>query len=103
MIRHNAFRISTGELTTFNINELSYAAPAVAPGGQRFFHNTALYDSTGNKVTDLNLKKVEHSCIGKLPNGNDAYYAIAFEEGSQRGCIGDILAHDLETGKCFPL
>ncbi len=97
------YRISTKELTTFEISELNYTAPTVAPSGNRFYHETHVYDSLGNKVLDLNVNKSEHSSIGKLANGNDAYFAIAFAEGPNGGCIGDIIAHDLTTGECIPV
>ena len=98
-----AFRISTSELTTFNLNEVNNVAPGVAPSGDRFQHRAKVYDNMGNPVLDLNKGPVEHSCIGKLANGNDGYFAIAFAQGPQGGCIGDIIAHDLTTGECFPV
>ncbi len=97
------YRISTGVLTSFSINDLNNAAPAVAPSGNRFYHENEVYDDSGNILLELNENSVEHSCIGKLPNGNDAYFAIAFAEGPLGGCIGDIIAHDLTTGLCFPV
>lgn len=98
-----AFRISTNELTVFNIEDLYDTAPAVAPSGSRFYHESLVYNSLGNSSLDLNESAVEHSCIGSLSNGNDAYFTIAFSEGPEGGCIGDIIAHDLTTGLCFPV
>lgn len=98
-----SYRISTGELTDFNIEEINFTAPGVAPSGDRFYHNKEAYDLFGNSIIELNKNAVEHSCIGQLPNGNDAFYSIAFQEGPQGGCIGDIIAHDLITGECIPV
>jgi len=98
-----AYRISTDELITFDINEVDNIAPAVAPSGNRFYHNNQVYDNTGNSILDLNESNLEHSCIGKLANGNDAHFAVAFAQGPMGGCIGDIIAHDLTTGFCFPV
>lgn len=98
-----AYRISTEELTTFNIDDVDSAAPAVSPSGTQYYHTNSVYDSSGNFSLDLNKASVEHSCIGTLSNGNDAYFAIAFAEGPEDGCIGDIIAHDLNSGQCFPV
>ena len=98
-----AYRISTQELLTLDIEEVYYVAPAVAPSGILYYHENEVYDSDGNSTVQLNKSAVEHSCIGRLSNGNDAFYSIAFAEGPQGGCIGDIIAHDLTTGTCFPV
>jgi hypothetical protein len=98
-----SYRFSTEELTTFSISEINFAAPGVAPSGERYYHESSVYNSLGESIVDLNISSVEHSCLGRLSNGNDAYFAIAFAEGPDGGCIGDIIAHDLESGVCFPL
>ena len=98
-----SYRISTGELTTFDIEDVGYTAPMPAPSGDLFYHRTAVYGSDGKKTTDLNEAKTEHSCLGKLANGNDAHFAVAFAQGPQGGCAGNIIAHDLTTGECFPV
>lgn len=98
-----SYRIATSELTTFNISNVNYVAPSVAPSGNLFYHNAQVYNNSGNFNLNLNVDSTEHSCIGKLSNGNDAYFAIAFDQGPQGGCIGDIIAHDLTTGNCTPI
>lgn len=97
------YNISTEKLTSFQIDDVDKVAPAVAPSGERFFHRNKIYDTAGNQMMNLNKASTEHACIGKLPNGKDGYFAIAFAQGPQGGCIGDIIAHDLETGNCFPV
>ncbi len=97
------YNISTGDLTSFNIDDVDRVAPAVAPSGERFFHRNKIYDAEGNPMMNLNKESTEHACIGQLPNGKDGYFSIAFAQGPQGGCIGDIIAHDLETGNCFPV
>lgn len=98
-----AYRISSSELTEFNIDNLSFTAAAVAPSGNKFYHNKKVYNESGNIMFALNESAVEHSCVGKLSNGNDAHFSIAFAEGPNGDCLGDIIAHDLSTGICFPV
>jgi len=97
------YRISTGEVTQFDIDDISYTAPMPAPSGEHFYHGQGIYGADGTKVVDLNEKKTEHSCLGRLTDGTDAHFAIAFAEGPEGGCIGNIIAHDLTTGDCFPV
>lgn len=98
-----SYKISTAELTTFSISNAANAAPSAGPSGNYFYHNSSVYDDNGNFEHELNESSPEHSCMGKLANGNDAYFAIAFAQGPDGGCIGDIIAHDLTTGECFPV
>lgn len=98
-----AYRLSSEELISFQIEEVDNVAPAVAPSGNKFYHRSTVYNDLGAPDVNLNISSPEHSCIGTLSNGNDAYYAIAFAQGPQGGCIGDIIAHDLTTGTCFPV
>ncbi|MBM1106024.1 hypothetical protein JQC67_07745 [Aurantibacter crassamenti] len=97
------YRISTKELTTFNLNDVEYTAPMPLASGNGFYHSTNIYNTTGTLDKTLNENKTEHSCLGKLINGNDAHFAIAFSEGPQGGCLGNIIAHDIATGECFPV
>ncbi len=98
-----SYRLSTNTLTTFTMSNVGYTAPSVAPSGNLYYHRTDVYDSNGNYFVDLNESSTEHSCMGKLTNGNDAHFAISFAQGPQGGCLGDIIAHDLTTGDCIPL
>ncbi len=98
-----AYRISTGELTPFDIDNIGFTATSVAPSGNVYYHRSSIYNSQGNSLAELNESSTEHSCIGQLSNGNDAHFAIAFAQGPQGGCIGDIIAHDLTTGMCYPI
>ncbi|WP_273565809.1 hypothetical protein [Maribacter halichondriae] len=95
------YRISTGEVTQFDIDDINYTAPMPSPSGERFYHGQGVYSIDGSRITNLNEKKVEHSCLGRLANGTDAHFAVAFGEGPEGGCIGNIIAHDLSTGECF--
>ena len=50
----------------------------------------------------MNLNNVsEHSCLGKLSNGDDAYFAISFEENSDGNCQGTIVAHNPTNANYF--
>lgn len=95
------YRISTGVTTQFNIGNINYTAPMPFPSGNLFFHNGNIYNASGNFVSTLNVNGTEHSCLGRLSNGNDAYFAISFEEGPQGGCQGTLVVHDATTGNCY--
>lgn len=98
-----AYRISTNELITFDIDDVGYTAPMPGASANQFYHLKKVYDVNGSVTSSLNENNVEHSCLGKLVGGNDAHFSIAFAEGPQGGCIGNIIAHDLTTGECFPV
>lgn len=98
-----SYRISTDQVTTFDISNVNWVAPGSAPSGNLFYHRTNVYDSSGNLLFELNETNTEHSCLGRLANGNDAHFAVAFEQGPEGGCMGNIIAHDLTTGECFPI
>ena len=94
------YRISTNTLTQFNITNIANTAPMPFPSGNLFFHTGSVYDANGNFVMEFNIDAVEHSCLGKLSNGDDAYFAIAFEEGPNGGCQGTLVAHNATNGNC---
>ncbi|WP_093145071.1 T9SS type A sorting domain-containing protein [Ulvibacter litoralis] len=96
------YRISTETLTQFNISDLEFTAPMPFPSGNLFVHQGNIYDGNGTLVRTLNIDNPgEHSCLGRLSNGDDAYFAIAFEEGPNGNCQGTIVAHNAVTGVCF--
>lgn len=96
------YRISTSTLTQFNIANIAYNAPMPFPSGNLFHHRGNVYDANGDFVRSLNMDNIaEHTCIGKLSNGDDAIFAIAFEPGPTGGCQGTLVAHNATTGDCF--
>ncbi|MFS4491711.1 hypothetical protein [Maribacter sp. 2308TA10-17] len=97
------YRISTEEVVQFDIADIEYTAPMPAPSGERFYHSQTVFGADGKNMRNLNESKTEHSCLGKLVGGTDAHFSIAFAEGPEGGCLGDIIAHDLTTGECFPV
>ena len=97
------YQISTEEMTEINVNDVNYYAPMPLPSGALFYHNSNMYDDEGNFKVRMNEAKIEHSCLGKMANGNDAHFAISFEQGPEGGCLGNIIAHDANTGECFPI
>lgn len=97
------YRISTQTLTQFNIANIEYTAPMPFPSGNLFFHSGDVYDANGDFVRSLNVNGVQHSCLGKLSTGDDAYYNVNFEEGRYGGCQGTLVAHNATTGYCFPV
>jgi len=97
------YNLATQEVNVINTSNVGFTAAMPGPSGNLFYHKTAVYDFDGNFQVNLNEDKPEHSCLGKLTNGNDAHFAISFAEGPQGGCLGDIIAHDLTSGNCFPI
>jgi len=97
------YRISTGQLTEFPLTDVGYTAPMPAPSGNNFYHRTNAYDAAGNLTFDLNESSPQHSSMGSLSNGNDAYFAVSFAQGPDGGCLGNIIAHDLTTGACYDI
>lgn len=95
------YRISTNSLTEINVADVRYTAPMPGPSGQFFYHTTDIYNSFGQYHVDLNEAKVEHSCLGRLANGNDAHFAVVFANSPQGSCNGNIVAHDMVSGECF--
>ena len=95
------YRISTSTLTQFNIADIAYNAPMPFPSGNLFHHEEKVYDANGNFVRDLNVNGTEHACLGKLSNGDDAYFTVSFEQGPNGGCQGTLVAHNATTGHCF--
>ncbi|QCE42608.1 T9SS type A sorting domain-containing protein [Psychroserpens sp. NJDZ02] len=95
------YRISTNTLTQFNMTNINYTAPMPFPSGHLFYHNKKIYDANGDFVRDLNVGSTEHSCLGQLSNGDDAYFSIGFEQGPNGGCQGTLVAHNATTGHCF--
>ncbi|MUH38183.1 hypothetical protein D9O36_20235 [Zobellia amurskyensis] len=98
-----SYKISTQQLTTFDIDDVNYAAVMPAPSGNLFYHNVSSYDANGNFVARLNKQKPEHSSLGKMANGTDVDYSVSFGEGPRGGCLGNIIAFDLNTGDCLPV
>ncbi len=95
------YRISTNQLVQVNTSNVNYTAPMPGPSGQNFYHQRSVYNAAGNLTYTLNESSGEHSCLGKLPNGNDGHFAVAFANGPNGGCGGNLVAHDLTTGACF--
>ncbi|MCL5130366.1 T9SS type A sorting domain-containing protein [Algibacter sp. L4_22] len=96
------YRISTETLTQFNIENIEYIAPMPFPSGNLFYHKGGVYDASGNYVLSFNLNNgTEHSCIGRLSNGDDAYFTVGYEEGLNGGCQGTLVAHNAITGHCI--
>jgi len=66
-------------------------------------HNDVAYSyriSTG-ELTEFAIGDV--GWTAPMPARNDAYFTVAFAEGPDGGCRGNIIAHDLTTGECFDI
>lgn len=98
-----SYRFSTQKLTSFNLDDVNYAAVMPAPSGTLFYHNVSSYDANGTFVARLNKSKPEHSCLGQMTDETDMDYSVSFDGGPNGGCQGNIIAYDLNTGNCIPV
>jgi|GEM_PF-643724 len=98
-----SYTISTGALREFNVDNVNYTAPMPGPSGDRFYHRRDIYGANGNYQRRLNESNIEHSCIGKLANGDDGHFAVAFSAAPNGSCMGNIVQHNMRTGACTPL
>ncbi|MEP2238428.1 MAG: hypothetical protein ABJI22_08715 [Maribacter sp.] len=98
-----SYRLSTQELVTLNLDDVNYTAAMPAPSGNLFYHNVSSYDANGNFKARLNKSKPEHSCLGKMADGTDTDFSVSFDAGPNGGCLGNIIAYDLNTGNCLPV
>lgn len=74
-------------------------APQPGPSGKYFYQQGNVYDTNYNYVLTLDLNVThEHASLGKLPNGNDGYFAASFDGNSKGKDVGSLVVHDMETG-----
>ncbi|MDO6461756.1 hypothetical protein Q4485_13680 [Granulosicoccaceae sp. 1_MG-2023] len=123
--------VHTGEVSaqvtidpTLNQYGLDYnfaytAAAAATPSNRYMLLQGAVLDWDGNLVrqidqaynsfvdsngTRYNVPNPEHSSVGRLPNGHDAFYSASYDpyEGGCDGSdgVGSIVVNDVETGDC---
>ena len=89
-----------------------YAAQS-APSAERVFlgGDVLSLDMKPQRSLDVNRYsngkyRPEHAVLGRLWNGHDALYAVAFNvspggcDGGDAQGVGSLVAHDLETGTC---
>lgn len=96
------YNIKTKVTTPINVPDIKFEAPMPTPSGKNFYHATNSYNSAGNIQVTLNeAEEGEHSCLGKLGNGNDGYFVVAFAAPTQSDCYGNVVAHDMASGDCF--
>lgn len=98
-----SYRISTNTIHDLGVTDVKWVAAMPAPSGNLMSHARSVYSVDGSFLRMINANGGEHSCIGKLSNGNDAYFAVAFDNGPNGGCGGNLIAHDLTNGDCIPL
>jgi len=96
-----AYRISTGVMQEIAVADVNYTAAMPFPSGQRYFHGGNIYNQDGVLQLSLtNSNGGEHSCIGSNTDGDDFYYAIAFSESADGGCLGEVIAYNPLDGSC---
>lgn len=96
-------KISTGVTIPITVDNIKYIAPMPGPSGKYFYHESSSYNAAGNLHKELNKKKGEHSCMGRLADGTDAYFTVTFDSSPRGGCEGNLVAHNMVTGDCFTI
>ncbi len=79
-------------------------APQAFPSGDLLYHQGQILNSRLSVERVLDLGTVnEHSSLGRLYNGNDAYFAVAFDANQNNRCgngIGSVVVHDVNNASC---
>ncbi len=91
-----AYDVSQNKLGTIKSVPLYTTHPAPAPSGTLFFWRGNVLDFNMNTLRSLDLAShQEHASLGKLANGRDMYFAVAFDPGPGGSDIGTLVAHDM--------
>ena len=98
-----SYQVSNDTTTLMPISAGSNA-PQTFPSGELFYHNGNILNQQLNTERSLDLANaVEHSSLGRLDNGNDAYFAVAFNPNQNNSCsdgIGSVVVHDVTDASC---
>ncbi len=98
-----SYRVSSDTVTNLSGSAES-EAPQSLPSGQRFFHRGRILSNNLSVERELDLgKRNEHSSLGRLHNGHDAYFAVAFDPNLRNSCgdgIGSVVMHDATNASC---
>lgn len=98
-----SYKISSDTITVLPGSSGS-VAPQTFPSATHFFHDGRILNSALTEERSLDLGKVsEHSNLGQLQNGNDAYFAVAFDANLNNSCgngVGSLVVHDASNGQC---
>lgn len=95
---HKAFNYNadTERLSAIFDSTLNLAA-APSPNGKLFYLNGKVYDFDFKYLRTLDVGNPrEHASIGRLSNGEQKYFTVAFTRGLTSG-IGSLVMHDLAT------
>ena len=103
-----SYRLSTDTITELPEANLPSSqtnyAPIPFPSGERSYHYDTVRDENMAIERTFNLGRPdEHSSLGRLHNGNDAYFAVAFNattDGSCNGGVGSLVVNDATNGDC---
>ncbi len=98
-----SYRISN-DTTTLMQSSAGVNAPQAFPSGELFYHDGNILNQQLVPQRALDLASVnEHSNLGRLENGNDAYFAVAFAANSKNSCgdgVGSVVVHDVTDSSC---
>lgn len=79
-------------------------APQPFPSGRLSYHRGRILNSAMQRARSLDLGNVsEHSSLGQLHDGSDAYFATAFDANAQNRCgngIGALVVHKAQDASC---
>lgn len=97
------YQVSSDTITSL-AGSSSSTAPQTFPSANRSYHQGRILNTTLSTERTLDLGTVsEHSSLGQLQNGNDAYFAVAFDGNNRNRCgdgIGSLVVHDATNGSC---
>lgn len=98
-----SYRRSSDTVTTLPSSANS-VAPQPFPSGENLFHQGNILNKQLQTLRSLDLgNTAEHSSLGRLHNGHDAYFAIAFAANQNNSCgngIGSVVVHDTTDASC---
>jgi len=101
-----SYQISNDKITLLT-GSASLVAPQSFPSGNRFYHRGQVLDKNLQVERSLALGAVnEHSSLGKLSTGVDAYFSVGFNansNGSCDGAIGSLVVHHASSSDCSVL
>ncbi len=97
------YTVSSDRVTRLGGSAAGFA-PQPFPSGKLAYHRGRILNSSMQSLRSLDLGNVsEHSNLGLLHDGSDAYFAVAFDANSQNRCgngIGSLVVHNANNASC---
>jgi len=97
------YQVSNDTITPLTVSSGSIA-PQIFPSAQHVYHQGQILSAALSVERTLDLGNIsEHSSLGQLQNGHDAYFAVAFAANNNNRCgdgVGSLVVHDANNGSC---